>query len=148
MILLLIVDADMSDLSARSVGAHHGLSIHDDSAAHAGSQSDHDQILLSFACAQPHLAQRSHIGIIAHRNLHLRQVFHLPADFLISPSKVCRILDDAFSIYRGRNANPDARHLLLSQFLFLHLLLQGIGYIRKDRLAFLLSPGLNLPLLQ
>ena len=56
MILLFIVDADMSNLSARSVGAHHGLSIHDDSAAHAGSQRDHDQIFLSFACAQPHLA--------------------------------------------------------------------------------------------
>ena len=56
MILLFIVDADMSNLSARSVGAHHWLSIHDDSAAHAGSQRDHDQIFLSFACAQPHLA--------------------------------------------------------------------------------------------
>ena len=55
----------MADLAAHAVFAADDLLIHDDAAAHAGSQRDHDNIRVAFAAAHPHLAQSCHVGVIA-----------------------------------------------------------------------------------
>ena len=41
------------------------LAVHDDTAAHAGAQRDHDGAAAALCRAHPDLAQRSHVGVVA-----------------------------------------------------------------------------------
>src|SRR5699024_4052935 len=65
---LLGVDGDVTDLAACAVGAVDHLAVHDDAAAHAGAQGDHDDAAAALGRAHPDLTQSRHVGVVAHHH--------------------------------------------------------------------------------
>ena len=63
----------MSNLSTQAMSAGDDLFINDNAAADTRSQCHHDNIMISFTTALPHLTERRHVGVIARLYRHTVQ---------------------------------------------------------------------------
>ena len=139
---------NMANLAARSMGARQDLSIHHDAAAHAGAQRDHQHVGMTLAAAEPHLAQRRHVGVISGFAWKARQLCQLPRHFLVAPAQVRRMRHDPVFRNRARHIYADSGDLLHMQAVLLDFLFNGSRHIRQDSDSLVLRPGGNLPLVQ
>ena len=58
-------------------------------AAHAGAQRDHDGAAAALCRAHPDLAQRSHVGVVAHQHPDAaQQLAELNGDVAVAPSEL------------------------------------------------------------
>ena len=123
------VDGHMSDLAAAAVGAGDHLSIHDDTAADAGTQGDHDHIFVTLAAALPHLAEGSHIGVVAHGRRHPESGLDLVSDLLPAPAQIDTDIHGTIGAYRTRHTDADTCKVFFRQRLLSHHLPTGSRHI-------------------
>ena len=145
------VDGDVADLAAGTVSAVDDLAVHDDAAAHAGAQCDHDGAAAALCRAHPDLAQSSHVGVVAHQHPDAaQQLAELNGDVAVAPAaKVCTYDGhDAGIQHRAGHAQTDTLDLVCGQTLFLHLLLHGSSQIFQNVSTVIRGIGAYLPLFQ
>ena len=87
-IRLLIIHTEMTNLTSGAVLPYEDLSVNNDSAAYAGSQCDHDHVLLSGSAAFPHLSQSSNICVISYLCFHSGKLFKLSFNFFVVPTEI------------------------------------------------------------
>ena len=105
----------MSELSGKSVVAIYNFAIDDDSAAYAGTKSNHDEVLHSSGSTVSHFTHSSSIGIIgkSDRNApHLigKQLGYRKSS-LLAPFQIDSILDFTGIIVSVRNTHTDTANL-------------------------------------
>src|SRR5699024_8623539 len=108
---------------------------HDDAAADAGAQGDHDGAAAALGRAHPDLTQGGHVGVVAHQNLHaVQQQGQVGGHILLAPAAQVGADDGhhAGILYRAGHADAHALDLVGGQALFLHLVQDGGGQVGQD----------------
>ena len=145
------VDGDVADLAACTVCTFDDPAVDDDTAADTGAQRDHHRAAAALGTAHPDLAQRGHVGIVAHQHLDaIQQAGQLDGDVPLTPAAEVGADNghDAAVQHRAGHTDPHALHLLGSDAVFLHLVLHGLGQVPKDVFTCIGGVGGHLPLFQ
>ena len=101
--------------------------------------------------AHPDLAQRGHIGIVAHQHLDaVQQAGQLDGDVPLTPAAEVGADNghDTAVQHRAGHTDTHALHLLGSDAVFLHLVLHSLGQVSKDVFTCIGGVGGHLPLFQ
>ena len=94
----------MADFRAGAVGAVEQVALHDDAAAHTGTQGDEHHVITALAAALPEFAQGGHVGIVAGLYGEARE----PAQFFgyieDTPAQIDTLIHNALGVDRAGNA--------------------------------------------
>ena len=145
---LIILHMDMSDFTAAADGSCQNFTLHDNAAAHSGSQSYRHYVFMALAGALPHFAKSRHISVIARLYRYINICLHRLGYVKGSPCNIGTATQIAFFIHCAGNAYADSHQILLADPLFFHFSADTFYNIRKDGRSFIVQYGGNLPLVQ
>ena len=125
----------------------HDLSVNNDTTAYTCSKCYHYHIGGACCSTLPCFSQCRYIGVISGFSMKACKFFHLSNNILISPVEIYCTCYFSFGVYRSRNTDSDAFHILFGDTLFFHLGIYCCCHIRKNLISIIFFTGGNLPFL-